>query len=180
MGIKVNMSAKEATSVVQDPLPAGKYLIAVTDGELKFSKSAKNNGKPFYALELVVQDGKYDGRKVFTNVMCFEGALYSISQILKADGAQVTTLGNGADAVVTFQVEGFEENEIPELEYFLGKQYVVKLSIEPEKTVKVNGEDKTYPKKNEVKGWLPSKGWDGGNVSTPAGAPATGKNPLLP
>lgn len=171
MGIKVNMSTKEGSSASLDPLPVGKYLVAVTDGSLKASTSAKNPGKPFYNLELTVQEGAYDGRKIFTNVMCFEGALYSISQMLKALGVEVVANGDQA----TFQVPDHEENEIPELEYFMGQQFVVKLSIEKERTV----EGKTYPERNEVKSWSSAKDWKGPGASPSANNPA-GKNPLLP
>lgn len=171
MGIKVNMTTKEGSSAALDPLPAGKYLVAVTDGSLKQSSSAKNPGKPFYNLELTVQEGTYEGRKIFTNVMCFEGALYSIAQMLKALGVEVTVVGDNA----SFQVPDHEENEIPELDFFMGQIFVVKLSVEKERTV----EGKTYSERNEVKSWSSSKDWKGPGAAPSANNP-TGKNPLLP
>lgn len=172
MGIKVNMTAKEGSSASLDPLPVGKYLVAVTDGKLQESKSAKNSGKPYYNFELTVNEGQYDGRKIFTNVMCFDGALYSMSQMLKALDVFVDARPDGT---ATFQVPGFEENEIPELEWFLGKTFVVKLSIEKERTV----DGKTYPERNEVKSWSSIKDWKGPGAAPSASNP-TGKNPLLP
>jgi hypothetical protein len=183
MGIKVNMSGKEGSSAPLENLPVGKYFVAVTDGELKASTSAKNNGKPYYSMELTVQDGEYDGRKLFTNVMCFEGALYSMAQILKALDVPVEVTGQGESAVVTFHVPGgeWEENEIPDLDWFLGKQFVVKVEISKERTVKSPEGDKTYPPRNDVKSWSSAKSWKGPQVTGSAKAAAgKGGNPLLP
>jgi hypothetical protein len=155
MGIKVNMSDKEASSAPREPLPNGKYLVCWSDGSLAFSKSEKNNGKPYYSAELTVQDGKYEGRKIFTNVMCFEGALYSMSQIIKALGYAI-----GSDG--SFMIDGHDANEIPELDWFIGRSFVVSVKTTPERTDKVTG--KTYAARNEVGSWFPASDW--------AGAPA--------
>jgi hypothetical protein len=62
--------------------------------ELKFtSQAAKNAGKPFFNFEFTIQDGKYAGRKDWTNAMCFSPALYTISQILKALGHPINPTG---------------------------------------------------------------------------------------
>ncbi len=86
-GIRVNMSAEEAASKAREDLPAGKFHLKITDMEIKFtSENAKpeNRGKPFINFEFIIQDGKYVTYKDWTNAMCFEPALYTISQILKA------------------------------------------------------------------------------------------------
>jgi hypothetical protein len=90
-GIRVNISDKESASQDREPLPVGKYHFKITDMEIAFVKELngqgspnKNAGKPYINFEFTVQDGKYTGRKDWTNAMCFEGALYTISQILKA------------------------------------------------------------------------------------------------
>jgi hypothetical protein len=162
MGIKVNMTDKEAASQAFEPLPTGWYNVVITDGEVKESKSPKNFGKPFYSLELTVTDGKYEGRKVFDNVMCFEGALYSITQLCSAVGISVEA----------------GEFEIPELYEFLEGEYANKviqarLGKQPERTVvdERTGESKTYAERNEVKGYKA--------VGAPIAAQA-GKSSLLP
>lgn len=93
MGIRVNVSDQEAKSQDREPLPKGKFHYKFTDMEVMFVKETgadgspnKNAGKPYLNLELTVQDGPFSGRKDWTNAMCFEGALYTISQILKALG----------------------------------------------------------------------------------------------
>jgi hypothetical protein len=67
-------------------MPTGKYVVAVTNVEIKRSNSEKNKGKPYYALQLTVQEGKYEDRKLFANVMLWAGAAYSLVQIHKAIG----------------------------------------------------------------------------------------------
>jgi hypothetical protein len=170
MGIKVTMSQQEASSSAREVMPTGKYLVAVTDGSLKQSQSEKNAGKPYYNMELTIQEGTYAGRKLFTNVMCFEGALYSMTQILKADGVEF----EGSN----FQVPGHDENEIPELDHFMGREYVVKVSVEPARTDKASG--KTYDERNEVKSWFSKKTWKGATAEDNKAATGSSKNPLLP
>lgn len=163
MGIKVNMTEKEASAKAFEPLPTGWYKVVVTDGEVKESKSPKNLGKPYYSLELTVVEGPYEGRKVFDNLMCFEGALYSVTQFCSAFGMQVEA----------------GEFEIPELYEFLddgeygGKEIMARLGKQPERTVtdSQTGESKTYAERNEVKGYKA--------VGAPIAA-AAGKPSLLP
>lgn len=85
---RVNFSNEEADSEARDyeALPSGKYHVTIFDGEVKRSKSAKNPGKPFWALTLRVASGKYENRRLFDNVMLFEGAGYSLAQLMKATG----------------------------------------------------------------------------------------------
>jgi hypothetical protein len=91
MGIRVNVSDQEARSQDREPLPKGKFHFKFTDMEIRTVNDTtadgsqnKNAGKPYINFELTVQDGKYAGRKDWTNMMCFEGALYTAAQILKA------------------------------------------------------------------------------------------------
>lgn len=96
--IRVNMSDKEASSTDREPLPIGKFHYKITDVELSYTKdTAKHPHAPYLSFEFTVQDGKYQGRKDWTNAMCFEGALYTISQILKALGHPVNTSGGEID-----------------------------------------------------------------------------------
>jgi hypothetical protein len=136
MGLRVNVSEKEAGSEARSfsPVPRGEYHVKVTDGDLRESQSDKNRGKPYYALELTIQDGEYENRKVWTNVMLFEGALYSAVQICKALGQDVTG----------------GEMEIPDLDELIGTDFLIKVTIKKE--------TEEYDAKNEVR-WF--KSWDG-------------------
>lgn len=151
MGIKVNMTQAVASSEGFEPIPSGKYKVSVTECTIKESKSKKNKGKPYYNMELTVQDGNYEGKKVFTNVMLWAEAGYSLAQILKAVGAKF----DGAD----FIVDGHEMNEVPEADWWYGQEFLVRVTVLPERTVtdEETGEKKTYDKSNEVKGFYPIK-----------------------
>jgi hypothetical protein len=90
--LRVNISEKEGESEgrIFEPLPGGTYVLAVTDGSVAFcGPNSKNPGKPYWRLETTVQTGPHEGRKLFTNVMLFEGALYTFVQLMKALGRPV-------------------------------------------------------------------------------------------
>lgn len=174
-GIRVNMSSKEGKSVTLQPLPSGKYLVAVTDCDVQEVSKGDNEGKPMFNLELTVQEGDYEGRKLWTYVMLFDGALYSISQMLKCVGVEVKELGEKAE----FQVPGYDVNVIPGPEYWMSKQFVVRTKLMPKrKDPKTN---KEYDERAEVKGFMPAKDWKPGSSPSKAAAGTTGsKVSLLP
>src|SRR3982751_6020655 len=87
--LKLNFSAEEASSEARsfEPLPSGKYHVKITDIETKeCGPNSKNPGKNYWHIEHVVQDGPYENSKLWTNAMLFEGALYTLAQLLKATG----------------------------------------------------------------------------------------------
>lgn len=95
MVLKVNFSDKEASSEAREytPLPSGSYYCRITDitvAEVKETDGDgnpnKNAGKAYWNMEYTVQDGQFDGRKLFGNCMLFDGALYTLAQICKATG----------------------------------------------------------------------------------------------
>lgn len=180
-GIRVNMSSKEGKSVTLEPLPSGKYLMAITECEVVEVSSGDNEGKPMFSLELTVQDGDYENRKAWTNVMLFEGALYSLSQMLKAQGVEVKEIGERAE----FQVPGYEPNMVPGPEWWATKQFVCKLKLMPKRTVrnKVTGEKREYDERSEVKGFMSTKDWDPSQAPKKAAAgaaKAAGRPSVLP
>jgi len=141
------MSGKEADATPRDPepLPGGKYLCAISDVELRFSTSEKHNGDPYYGMQFTVIDdvaaGKYIDRKCWANVMLFEGALYSIVQILKALG---------------YTIDGAGDLEVPEPEWFLGQELVV-VGIKKGETKGSDGQ--TYSPRFEPKSYFPTSAW---------------------
>lgn len=166
--LRVNFSEEEASSEARDyePLPTGKYHVTIFDGEVAFSQSQANPGKPYWKLTLQVQDGKYEGRRLWGNVMLWDGALFSLAQILKAVGRE----------------DALKSGKIPAVNELIGKDLVVtaqklqdtykmeKEGIDP-KTA--SPEERSY--KTEVKGYKP---WDGkpvGSVSS-----GSGSNSMLP
>lgn len=114
MALKLNLSDQEAESKVRSftPLPSGEYLCNIVEiSEKSVKETAKNAGKPYWNIRFVVDQGdQYDGRNIFSNVMLFEGALYSIKQLV--------------EAVFPEMVSGNELN-VPDAEAFEGKQVVV-------------------------------------------------------
>jgi len=159
MGIKVVLSEKEANSAVLEPIPSGYYKVNITDVELRESKSEKNAGKPYYAIEHTVAEGDYEGRKVYSNVMLWAGAAYSLNQLL--NGLGISTQAG--------------EVEVPEPEELLGEELMAKVKISPKRVVKdpKTGEVKEYEARNEVSGYR-AKG------SEPTANARPGTSSLLP
>lgn len=144
--LRVNFSDKEQSSEARDytAMPSGKYRCAITDWEVRRSNSQKHNGKPYWALTLTVQEGKYEGRKLWANVMLFEGALFSYVQLAKALG------GDFAESLKT--------GKIPHGDNLQGKEVVAvvvkkidKYKIEQGEWDENSGDPK--PMKNEVSGF---------------------------
>lgn len=93
--LKVNFSQDEADSQVREIPPTGTYLCSIVDISIKEVKpGSQNAGKPFWNIRFVVQDGRYAGSSIFSNVMLFSteksGTLSQLSQFLKALGYAVT------------------------------------------------------------------------------------------
>ena len=85
--LSVNFSTQEAESEARtfEVVPTGRYYTRITGITIKkCGPESKNPGKPFYALELTIQEGKFENQKLWTNVMLFEGALYTLAQLHKA------------------------------------------------------------------------------------------------
>jgi hypothetical protein len=133
-GIRVNFSGKEAKAEGQSVkvLPRGEYHVKVTDGSLEEVKddSKGNQGKPYYKLELTVQSGEFTGRRLTASAMLFEGALYTISQIMKAMG---------------LETEG--DTIIPPLADIIGRDFIVGVTVR-----KANDD---YDESNNVRSFMP-------------------------
>lgn len=182
-GIRVNMTQKEAASESRDVelLPIGKYLMAITDVEVREVTSEPkpgkrdNRGKPYYAIEFTIQDGDYDGRKAWTNAMIFDGALFTVVNILKALGVPFS----GTDENPTFQVPGFEPNVVPPAGWFLGKVMVVRVA-HSKGGIKDKETGERYPTRAEPNGFFPADSWDPAKAPTKAKVAASASNSLLP
>lgn len=135
MPLKLNFSSEEATSASLDVLPSGKYLCNLVEGSVEEVKPGKKNvGKPYWKLRFVVQDGKFAGRNIYGTVMLFEGALYSLSQILKALGYDIAP----------------GEIFVPDVSELEGKTLIVRGQKKPASTDE-SGRD--IPERFEVKGY---------------------------
>lgn len=97
--VRLNFTDTEAygnSSLGMDPLPSGKYHVAITDVDVRESgPRAKHPGAEYWAIEFTVQSGEYEGRKLWTNATMLPHALYTIKGILEAIGMETT--GNEFD-----------------------------------------------------------------------------------
>jgi hypothetical protein len=160
--LKVNFSAEEAGSEAFDfePLPTGKYPVTITDGSLEeCGPKSKNPGKNYWHLELTVDEGHPNaGRKFWSNVMLFDGALYSLAQLLKAIGRE----------------DLIKSGKIPtDVDTVTGKQVVAVVARQRDKYREEENADGVPVFKNEVKGYK-ATGTTTGNAS------AGGSGSLLP
>lgn len=112
--MKLNLSDNEAKSTAREftVLPSGAYLCNIVEIREEVVKpGSQNAGKPYWNVLFVVdQGGQYDGRRIYTNLMLFEGAAFLIKQLVE----------------VTFpHMLNGNQLEIPEYEAFIGKQVTV-------------------------------------------------------
>src|SRR5882757_2825313 len=143
VGLKVNFSDQEAASEARDftPVATGKYYARITDVEDKeCGPESKNPGKPYWNIKFTIQDGPFENSNVWTNCMLFDGALYTLSQLLKATGH--------ADALKT--------GKVPDGLDFVGSEVIVSVVKQKDKYKDPDGTEGLY--KSEVKGILAYEG----------------------
>jgi len=137
MGIRVNVSEQEDQAGAREPLPAGKYHVAVTDVQLQESQSDDNFGKPMMNFEFTVQDTpgawqKHANRKDFTNACLWDGALYTIIMVLKAMPSE-----QGNDNAYEDCKDANGELDIPtEPEFYLGQDLIIRRGLDPKQKKK--------------------------------------------
>jgi hypothetical protein len=132
--LHVNFTDEEAASKALEALPTGKYKVTITKCELKKSQSAKNNGKPMYAMTFKVFDGPYAKRQIWSYIMLWDGALYSLNQLMNATGFSTRS----------------GQIRVPRPSELIGKQLTVR-------GIKVPPKD-GYDEKFEVKGYKALEG----------------------
>lgn len=161
-GLRVNFSEKEASSEARSAelLPRGDYHVSLTDIEHREVREGKNEGKPYWNLEFTIQSGPHENRKVWTNCMLFEPALYTLAQLLKACG---------------YDVEA-GDMEVPEPDELIGTEMVAAVVVKAKSKNKQTGEE--YDARNEVNG---IKKYDASTFKQPvAAAKSGGRSNLLP
>jgi len=166
--LKIDLTDKEASSEARsfDAIPSGPYLVAVTEIELRESTSAKNPGKPYWNVELTIQDGEYADRKIWSNVMLWGGAAFTLVQLHRAAGFEVPDGGG------TLEVRPADD--------FVGVQMVAivkKMRDSYAEQPENGGDGKTPQWKNEVKGF---RAVGDGPSPSAGGKPKAGAGSLLP
>lgn len=163
MGIKVNLSDKEAKSGDYVPLPSGSYHCAIVEADNRESNSEANPGKPMIYFTFNILDGVYADRTMGTNACLWEGAAYTIVNLLKAIGE--------------FENCGGKKNlDIPTApEFYVGRELMVRRGVNP-KTKKENPND-------DPMSWVEVRGFSavqaGSSSSTPS-VGSSGSGSLLP
>lgn len=163
-GLKLNFSNEEASSEARsfEPIPTGRYYARVTDiDERECGPESKNPGKPYWAVEFTIQDGPHEGRKVWTNAMLFEGALYTLAQLLKATG----------------HAKALETGVVPDSDDLISKEVYVNVRKQRDTYAEERDGAEAGPQfKNEVKGIM---AYESGG-SQPAASGKKGKGGILP
>lgn len=87
MGLRLNLTDNEAKSTAREftVLPTGAYLSNIVEiKEEQVKPGSQNAGKPYWNVLFVVDQGdQYDGRRIYTNLMLFEGAAFLIKQLVE-------------------------------------------------------------------------------------------------
>jgi len=153
MGIRVNFTDTGDVSP-REPVPAGKYLVTCTDGEIKESgPQAKNPGSQYINWEFTIEDEGYEGRKLWSNTTLLPHALFSIKQLLEA-------VGMDTSGELDF-----------DLDDVIGKKLILRVTKKPARTL---DDGREVDESNEVKSFIRAD-----SVLAQTGA-ATSKNNLLP
>ena len=164
-GFKVNFSTEEASSEALDfdAIPSGKYYARITDvTDKECGPESKNAGKPYWNLEFTIQDGAFENRKVWTNCMLFDGALYTLAQLLKATGNEAA----------------LKSGKIPDGESFISQEVIINVKKMRDTYREQRDGDGTPQWKNEVNG---IKAYEGESPSAKGAAQITkGSGSLLP
>src|SRR4051794_3869857 len=139
--VRLNFTDTEAygnSSLGRDALPNGKYHVAITDVEVRQSgPAAKHPGSEYWAIEITVQSGDYQGRKLWTNATMLQHALYTIKGILEAIGRETT--GNELDV---------------EPDDLVNEELIVRVVKKPAGQItKSDGSTQDVDERNEVKGF---------------------------
>lgn len=137
--LRINFSEEEASSEAMDfdPVPSGKYHVRITDLEVRHSTSEKNPGKPYWSVEMTCQSGPYENRKFWGNVMLWEGAAYSLAQLLKATGNE----------------KALKTGKIPDGQTLVGKELQITVQKARDTYKEKQNDDGVKLFKNEVKGY---------------------------
>lgn len=114
MALRLNLSDNEAKSTAREftVLPTGTYICNIVEIKQEEVKpGSQNAGKPYWNVLFVVDQGsEYDGRRIYTNLMLFEGAAFLVKQLV--------------EVLFPEMLEG-NQLTIPDADAFIGKQVAV-------------------------------------------------------
>jgi hypothetical protein len=159
-GFTVNMSDKEASSEIREyeVLPSGYYRVKIDEVDLEEVKAGKNKGKPMFNFKLIIQDGPYAERSLYNRACLWEGALYTISQALQAQGLDP------------------KSGRIPPARWWVGREMVAQVKV-VDKKVK---DGDVYVIERDENGKAKKSNDVGGYKATPADWDAARHSPKKP
>jgi hypothetical protein len=86
MGIPIEGGFADVEEASFEPLPAGRYRVAIFSGEIRESKSEKHAGSQYVAWTLNVLDDEYKNRKLWLNTSLVPEARGLLKSFLKGVG----------------------------------------------------------------------------------------------
>lgn len=79
----------------RDPLPEGVYPVTIAKVDMTTSKSS---GNPMLKIEFNIEDDAFKGRKVWSNYVLTEAAMWKVQELFRACGLD-------SDQIVTIDTE---------------------------------------------------------------------------
>lgn len=79
----------------RDPLPEGTYAASIAKVDMVTSKSS---GNPMLKVEFNIEDEAYTGRKVWSNYVLTEAAMWKVQELFRA-------IGLDTEAIVTIDTD---------------------------------------------------------------------------
>lgn len=134
------------------PIPPSKQNVMITDWDQgETGDNSKNPGSPKLTLELTVQDGDYNGRRIWDTFTFGEKSLWKIKGLLNSLGL----LDDQSSWTVAEILEAAPD--------WIGKELVVRLAVQPARKDERTGNE--YQARNQVKGYFPAAdGGTGGSI----------------
>lgn len=83
----LNLDFSSVTS--RDPLPEGVYDVTISKVEQTISKSS---GNPMLKVEFDVQDPEYTGRKLWSNYVLTEAAMWKVKELFDSLGLDTSSM----------------------------------------------------------------------------------------
>jgi Protein of unknown function (DUF669) len=164
MGFRVDFTHVETKSF--DPVPRGKYLLAIVDYETTEIKSGDNAGEPRVNVEFKVQEPtEIKGTKVVDRSL-FEGFMPTLGTTLWRLKGFLAALGDDVSGALVFNMTEIMDRE------FERRLIVGKVRIQPERKNPTTGE--VYDARNQISEFYPASTWK------PPTAASGGGNSLLP
>lgn len=168
---KVNFSDQEAASEARsfEAIPSGSYYARITNIETREVVNEPqpgkkdNRGENYWNVECTIQEGPFENSKQWSNVMLFDGALYTLAQLCKATGfADRVTPGD----------KNF--GKIPPADDFLSKEVIIVVAKQRDTYKEKLNNDGVALWKNEIKGFKP---YAGAGSTTASGQASNSKLP---